>query len=51
MSANLHACLLAVDRKSFGLQIRQPHTFGVALREAYVIAVLLAFAGNLTSLH
>lgn len=51
MSTDFHAGLLAVNYKSFGLQIRQPHTFGVALRKANVIAVLLAFAGYLTSLH
>jgi hypothetical protein len=33
------------------LQIRLPHFFCVALREANVIAVLLAFTGDFTFLH
>jgi hypothetical protein len=51
LRANLHFYFFTVNGNSFGLQIRLPHLFGMALRKAYVIAVLLAFAGNFTLLH
>jgi hypothetical protein len=51
LRANFHFDLFAVNHQGFGLQIRLPYLFGMALRKAYVIAVLLAFAGNFTLLH
>lgn len=45
LSTNLHFDFLAIDNKSLGLQIRLPDFFGVPLREAHVVAVLLTFAG------
>jgi hypothetical protein len=51
LRTNLHFDLFAVNSKSFGLQIRLPYFFSMALRKAYVVAVLLAFTGNFTLLH
>ncbi len=41
--ANLHFDFFAIDSQSFGLQIRLPHFFSVALGKADVVAVLLTF--------
>jgi hypothetical protein len=51
LRADLHFDFFAIDCKCFGLQIRLPYFFSMALRKAYVAAVLLAFTGNFTLLH
>jgi hypothetical protein len=51
LGTDLHFYLFAVDRKGFGLQIRLPHFFSVALRKADIIAVLLTFIIEFKSLH
>jgi hypothetical protein len=51
LSTNLHLDLFAVNCKCFGLQIRLPYFLSMALRKAYIVAVLLAFSGNFTLLH
>jgi len=51
LSADFHFHLTAINGKSFGLQIRLPHFFSVALRKTDVVAVLLAFTGDITFLH
>jgi hypothetical protein len=51
LGTNLQFDLFTVNNYSFGLQIRLPHFFSMALRKAYVIAVLLAFTCNITYLH
>lgn len=42
---------MTVDLDSFWLKVWLPDLFCVALREADVVAVLLAFAGKITFLH
>ena len=51
MGAKLHGDFLAVDHESFSLKIWLPDFLGVALREADITAVLLAFACKFTFLH
>jgi hypothetical protein len=51
LGTDLQLDLFTINNYSFGLQIRLPHFFSVALRKAYVIAVLLAFTCNVTYLH
>lgn len=51
MGTDFHLYLFAVDCKGFGLQIRLPHLFGVSLRKADIIAVLLTFIIEFKSLH
>src|SRR6266568_3995031 len=51
LCTNLEFYFSAVNNNSFLLQVRRPDLFGVALRKADIVAKLLAFAGNFTSLH
>ena len=51
LGADLQGDLLAIDDQGLLLQVRLPDLLGVALREADVVAVLLALAGNFTFLH
>lgn len=51
LSADLELNLLAINNDSLGLQVRVPYLLGVALREADVIAKLLAFVGDITFTH
>jgi hypothetical protein len=43
--------LFAIDNYGFGLQVRLPDFFSVALRKADIAAVLFAFAGEFASIH
>ena len=51
LGADFHRDFLAIDDDSFGLEIWFPYFLGVALREADIAAVLLAFAGEFTDVH
>lgn len=51
LSTYLEFDLLAIDNDSLGLQVRIPYLFGVALREADVVAELLALTGDITFTH
>lgn len=51
LRADLEGDLAAVDDQGLGLEVRLPDFLGVALGEADVVAVLLAFAGDLTDIH
>jgi hypothetical protein len=51
LGAELHSDFFAVNHDSLGLKIWLPNLLGVALREADIAAVLLAFAGEFTLLH
>ena len=51
LCTDLHCYLLAVDNYGFLLEVWLPYLFGVALREADIAAVLLAFASDFTLLH
>jgi hypothetical protein len=51
LSTNLHGDLFAVDQNCFGLQVRLPDLFSVALRKAYIAAVLFAFTSKFTDVH
>jgi hypothetical protein len=48
---DFHLNFLAVHGQGFGLQIRLPHLFGVALGKADIMAVLFAFFIEIKSLH
>jgi len=41
----------AINNNSLGLEVRFPDLLSVALREANVVAVLLALTGDVTYLH
>lgn len=45
LGRQFHGDFLAVDSKSFGLQVRLPYFLGMALRKAHIVAVLFAFTG------
>ena len=51
MGADLQLELLAIDDDRLVLKIRLPDLLGVALREADIAAVLLAFTGDVANLH
>ena len=51
MSAQLHRHFLAINDKSFSLQIWLPNFLGMTLRKTDVIAKLLAFTSDITLLH
>jgi hypothetical protein len=51
LSAELHFDLFAIDDDGLALKIWLPDLLGVALREADIVAVLLAFTGEITFLH
>lgn len=51
LCTDFHLHFFAIDDDCFGLQIWLPNFFSVPLREAHVVAKLLAFAGNVTLLH
>jgi Zn-dependent protease len=51
LGAYLKLNLATINNDSFGLQVRSPHLFGVSLRKAYVVSVLLAFTSDITYLH
>ena len=51
LSADFHSDLLTVNDKSLGLKVGLPNFLGVALGEANVVAVLLAFAGEFADVH
>lgn len=43
--------LLPLNNERFGLQVRLPYLFSMALGKANVVAVLFTFAGDVTFLH
>lgn len=51
MGADLQAYFFAVNKNGLLLEIRFPNLLSVALREAYVVTVLLAFVGNFALLR
>jgi hypothetical protein len=51
LSANFELNLLAVNNYGLLLQVWFPYLLGVALREANVVAELLAFASDITLTH
>lgn len=51
MGADLQGNLLAVNDESLGLKVGLPNFLGVTLGKADITAVLLALAGEFTSLH
>lgn len=51
MSREFHGHFFSINKNSLGLQVGLPDFLGVALREADIAAVLLAFAGDVTLLH
>jgi hypothetical protein len=51
LGGNGHFNFFAVNNNSLSLEIRFPDFFSVALREADIVSVLLALAGNITYLH
>lgn len=51
LSAKLHLDFFAVNHDGLSLEVGLPDFFGVALRETDIIAVLLAFTGEITLLH
>jgi hypothetical protein len=51
LRADLERHFFAVYNDSLGLEVWFPNFLGVALREADVVAKLLAFAGDFTFLH
>ena len=51
LGANFKLYLFAVNSNCLDLQVRLPDFLGVALAEANIAAVLLAFAGEFTLLH
>ena len=51
LRADLQLYLLAVDNDCLLLKIRFPYLFGMALRKANVVAVLLAFTGDVAFTH
>lgn len=48
LSANFQPNFFTIYDDGLGLEVRGPHFFSVPLREANVIAVLLAFTSNIT---
>jgi hypothetical protein len=51
LRAEFHGDFFAVDHEGFLLEVRLPDFLGMALREAHIVAVLFAFAGDVTFLH
>ena len=51
LGTELEPQFFAFDYDGLCLQIRLPYFFGMALREADVVAKLLAFARDITFLH
>ncbi len=51
LRADFERHFFTVNDHSLGLEVWLPNFFGVALREAVVVAKLLAFAGDFTFLH
>ena len=51
LGANLQLNLLTVNNNGLLLKVRFPNLLGVALREADVVAELLAFTGDFTLTH
>ncbi len=51
LGANFQLYLFTIYDNCLGLKIGLPYFFGVALREAHVVAKLLAFTGYFTLLH
>ncbi len=51
LRAEFHGDFFAVDHEGLLLEVRLPDFLGMALREAHIVAVLLAFAGDVTFLH
>lgn len=45
LGAKLHGDFFAVNHKSFGLEVWLPDFLGMALAEAHIVAILLAFTG------
>lgn len=45
LGAKFHSDFFAINYKSLCLEIRLPNLLGVALREAHIVAKLLAFTG------
>lgn len=45
LCAQLHGDFFAINNNSLGLKVWLPDFFSMTLRKAYVIAVLLSFAG------
>lgn len=51
LGGDLHSDFAAVYHKSFLLKVRLPDFLGMALREADVLAILFAFAGDVAFVH
>jgi uncharacterized protein involved in propanediol utilization len=51
LGADLQTDFFAVDNHSLVLEIRLPDFWGMALRKADIVAILFAFAGDITYLH
>ncbi len=51
LGADFEGNFLTIDNQSFGLKVWLPNLFGVALGEADIAAILLAFAGEFTFVH
>jgi hypothetical protein len=51
LGAQLHLDFFAVNHERLGLEIGLPDFLGMALAEANIAAILLAFAGEVTFLH
>ncbi len=51
LGAKLHSDFFAIDHYGLLLEVRLPDFFGMALGEAHIVAVLLAFTGDIALLH
>lgn len=51
MGADFESNLTAINNNCLFLQVRLPYFFGVALRKANIVAVLLAFTDDVAFTH